>query len=148
FAVSPTGPGHCFMEAPRQPRSRPAKGGEAGSGVKCIGSVTPSHESFGHLLQLLLGHPALLQCQLPTHAAQLKQVVLSHSARLLKRTGRRSSLCGHGARCLCPREARRMQEGTQLERIRWTARAVLALKPAELVPRLQQRVRRIPKDDR
>ena len=56
-----------------QPRSRPANGCEAGSGVKRIGSVTPGHEGLSHLLQLLLGHPALLQCQLPMHAAQLKQ---------------------------------------------------------------------------
>src|SRR5262249_7452556 len=57
-------------------------------------------------------------------------------------------LRSHSARRLCPYEAGLSQESTQLERIRWTTRAVLTLQPAELVPRLQPRICWIPKGER
>jgi hypothetical protein len=59
--VLPPGARHVCMAAPGQPHSHPAQGGEAGAGVKRIGRVPPRPEGVGHLLQLLRGHPALLQ---------------------------------------------------------------------------------------
>ena len=60
-AVLLPGACHVCMAAPGQPHLHPAQGGEAGAGVKRIGRVPPRPEGFGHLLQLMLGHPALLQ---------------------------------------------------------------------------------------
>src|SRR5216683_6695545 len=108
-------------------RSGPADRREGESGIKRIGSLTPSNQGFGHLLQLLLRRPALCNRQLSEHAVEPNQVVLRDSACLLERASGRSRFCGHVARRLSPREACLSEEGTQLERIRRTARGALTL---------------------
>ena len=80
--------------------SYPADRRETGSCIKCIGSLTPGNEGFGHLFQFFSRCPAPRDRQPPENAAQPDHVILGDPARLLKRAGRRSCFCDEGARCL------------------------------------------------